>query len=270
MDRFGSMGTRLYRILIAEDEEIARRALCLACEKSGCPVEVVFEAATGRQVVEAVGKLQPDIILMDVVMPGVDGLTATRYVHQLYPTTKVAIVSAYDKFDYAQEALRAGAVDYLLKPVRPEQLTALLKRLCADLDAGDAKKAAIAVSSDILEKDSTGLEQYRPHDVALKHAQAYISENYARGLTLKQAAAHAHMAPTYFSRIFKQEIGCTFSEYVTHIRLQQAKHLLSTTTLSIAEIAHAVGYQGPNYLTEVFKAVEGTTPGSYRRTHDEH
>ncbi len=261
------MGTHLYRILIAEDEEIARRALCLACEKSGCPVEVVFEAATGRQVVEAVSKLRPDIILMDVVLPGVDGLTATRYVHQLYPGTKVAIVSAYDKFDYAQEALRAGAVDYLLKPVRSEQLTALLKRLCADLDAGDAKKAAIAVSPALFEKETADPEQDRPHNVALKHAEAYINENYARGLTLKQVAAHAHMAPTYFSRIFKQETGCTFSEYVTRVRLQKAKQLLCTTTLSITEIAHAVGYQGPNYLAEVFKAVEGITPSSYRRTH---
>lgn len=257
----------LYRVLIAEDEEIARRALCLVCEKSGCPVEVVFEAVTGRQVVESVGKLRPDIILMDVVLPGVDGLTATRYVHQLYPSTKVAIVSAYDKFDYAQEALRAGAVDYLLKPVRPEQLVTLLKRLCADLDAEDARKATTAVSLDILEEDASGLEQRRPHYAALKRVEAYIAENYARGLTLEQVSARAHMAPTYFSRIFKQEIGYTFTEYVTRIRLKQAKHLLSTTTLPIAEIAYAVGYSGPNHLAEVFKSVEGISPGNYRRAH---
>jgi two-component system, response regulator YesN len=258
----------LYRVLIAEDEEIARRALCLVCEKSGCPVEVVFEAATGRQVIESVGKLRPDIILMDVVLPGVDGLTATRYVHQLYPSTRVAIVSAYDKFDYAQEALRAGAVDYLLKPVRPEQLVTLLKRLCADLDAEGARNAAPSVSADIREEGAFASEHTSPHYAALKRVEAYIAENYARGITLKEVAAHAHMAPTYFSRVFKEEIGCTFTEYVTRVRLQQAKHLLSTTTLSIAEIAYAVGYQGANYLTGVFKAVEGITPGSYRRTHN--
>ena len=257
----------LYRVLIAEDEEIARRALRLVCEKSGCPVEVVFEAATGRQVVESLSKLRPDIILMDVVLPGVDGLAATRYVHQLYPATKVAIVSAYDKFDYAQEALRAGAVDYLLKPVRTERLVALLKKLCADLDAEDARKATASAFLDSLEEEASDHEQRSPHYTALRRAEAYIAENYARGLTLKQVAAHATMAPTYFSRIFKQEMGSTFTEYLTRIRLKEAKHLLSTTTLPIAEIAYAVGYQGPNYLTEVFKAVEGITPGIYRRTH---
>ena len=193
-----------------------------------------------------------------------NGLAATRYVHQLYPATKVAIVSAYDKFDYAQEALRAGAVDYLLKPVRTERLVALLKKLCADLDAEDARKAT---ASAFLEEGASDYEQRSPHYTALRRAEAYIAENYARGLTLKQVAAHATMAPTYFSRIFKQEMGSTFTEYLTRIRLKEAKHLLSTTTLPIAEIAYAVGYQGPNYLTEVFKAVEGITPGAYRRTH---
>lgn len=253
----------LHRILIAEDEEIARRALRLACEKSGCPVEVVFEAATGRQVIEAIGKVQPDIILMDVVLPGIDGLVATRYVHKLYPATKVAIISAYDKFDYAQEALRAGAVDYLLKPVRSAQLVALLEKLCADLDAEGARKISSLAS---LEEDTSD-QQHGPHYAALKRAEAYIAENYARSLTLEQVAAQAVMAPTYFSRVFKQELGYTFTEYLTRVRLEEAKRLLRTTTLPIADIGYAVGYQGLNYLTEIFKSVEGITPGAYRRLH---
>ncbi len=260
------MEKSLYRVLIAEDEEIARRALRLVCEKSGCPIEVVFEAATGRQVVEALGRLRPDIILMDVVLPGADGLTATRYAHQLYPATKVVIISAYDKFEYAQEALRAGAVDYLLKPVRSEQLVALLKKLCANLDAEDARMVAAPYS---LEEEVSGHAQRSPHYAALKRAEAYIAKNYAQGLTLEQVAAHARMAPTYFSRIFKQELGCTFIKYLTRVRLEEAKRLLSTTTLPVAEIAYAVGYHGPNYLTGVFKAAEGITPGIYRLTHSQ-
>ena len=261
------MERRLYRILIAEDEEIARRALCLVCERSNCPVEVICEATTGRQVAESVGRLRPDIILMDVVLPGMDGLAATRYVHQLYPATKVAIISAHDKFDYAQEALRAGAIDYLLKPVRPEQIVTLLKRLCAELDAEEAKKVGAVSYQQPLNEQAFDAKQQLPHHVALRRAEAYIAENYARGLTLKQVAAYVHMAPTYFSRIFKEEMGRTFTEYLTHVRLEKARHLLRATSLPVAEIAHAVGYQGPNYLSEVFKAVEGVTPGSYRRNH---
>jgi YesN/AraC family two-component response regulator len=254
----------LHRILIAEDEEIARRALCLVCEKSGCSVEVVFEAATGRQVVEALGKVQPDIILTDVVLPGMDGLAATRAVRELSPTTRVAIVSAYDRFEYAQDALRAGAVDYLLKPVRTEQLVTLLKKLCAELDAENARNI---MASTTLEGEIADQRKRSPHYATLKRVEAYIAENYARGLTLEQVATYVDMAPTYFSRVFKQEQGCTFIEYLTRIRLEEAKRLLCTTTLSMADIGYAIGYRGPNYLAEVFKATEGMTPGAYRRNH---
>jgi two-component system, response regulator YesN len=248
-----------HRIAIAEDEQIARQALRLACEKSGCPVEVVLEAETGRQVIESVGRAQPDIILMDVVLPGVDGLAATRYVHQLYPAIRVVIISAYDRFDYVQEALRAGAVDYLLKPVRPEQLVMLLKKLCANLDTEHARRLGVPT------EEHPDQEQRSPHYAAMKRAEVYIAENYARGLTLEQVAAHIDMAPTYFSRIFKQEQGCTFIEYLTRVRLEEAKRLLRTTTLPVADIGRAVGYQGLNYLSQVFKAAESTTPSDYRR-----
>ncbi len=176
-----------YRIMIAEDEEISRRALRLVCEKSGCPVEVVFEAATGRQIVESVSKLRPDIIMMDVVLPGMDGLAATRYVHQLYPTTKVAIVSAYDKFDYAQEALRAGAFDYLLKPVRPEQLVALLKKLCADLDAEDARKVSVAASLDSLEEEVSEQDQRSPQCSRAGHWQRTAVDGRSHALRRRPA-----------------------------------------------------------------------------------
>lgn len=254
----------LHRILIAEDEEIARRALRRVCEQSGCSVEVVFEAATGRQVVEALGKVQPDIILMDVVLPGMDGLAATRTVHELYPATKVVIVSAYDRFDYAQDALRAGAVDYLLKPVRAEQLVTLLKKLCAELDAENIRKI---IATTVAEEESTDQSERSPHHSTLKRAEAYVMQNYARGLTLEQVATYVDMAPTYFSRVFKQEQSCTFIEYLTRVRLEEAKRLLRTTTLSVADIGYAIGYQGANYLAEVFKAEEGITPGAYRRNH---
>jgi two-component system response regulator YesN len=250
-----------YRIVVAEDEEIARRALRLLCERSRCPVEVVSEASTGRQVLEALEQVRPDIILMDVVMPGMDGLEAARLVREKYPTTRVAIVSAYEKFAYAQQALRAGAVDYLLKPVRPEQLEACLERLCAQLDAEKARQS----SSPFSEQRAAGDIQLRPHAHVLKLAQEFIAAHYAQSITLEQIADHVALSPPYFSRIFKQEMGCTFVEYLTRVRMDEARRLLRTTTLSLAEISYAVGYQNPNYFSEVFKSLEGMTASAYRR-----
>lgn len=256
------MNRTVYRILVAEDEVISRRALRLICERSASPVEVVSEACTGRQVVEALDTIRPDIILMDVVLPGMNGLEATRVVQERSPTTKVAIVSAHEKFDYAQQALRAGAVDYLLKPIRPEQLEALLQKLCAGLDAERTLEARPGSSSQSISL----LSPQGPHAHVLRRAQEFIAVHFTESLSLEQVAEHVALSPTYFSRIFKQVMGCTFVEYLTRVRLDEARRLLRTTTLSLAEISYAVGYQSPNYFSEVFKAVEGITASSYRRS----
>lgn len=258
------MNRPVYRVLVAEDEVIARRALRLICERSSSPVEVVSEASTGRQVVEALDAVRPDIILMDVILPGMSGLEATRVVHERFPATRVAIVSAHEKFDYAQQALRAGAVDCLLKPIRPEQLEALLQKLCASLDAERMRLSDQAATG--RERSSPSLQPQGPHAQVLRRAQAFIIAHYTESLSLEQVAEHVALSPTYFSRIFKQAMGCTFVEYLTRVRLEEARRLLRTTTLSLAEISYAVGYQSPNYFSEVFKTVEGITATAYRRS----
>ena len=251
-----------YRVVVAEDEEIARRSLRLICEKSESPVEVVAEVSTGRQVLQVLGETQPDIILMDVVMPGIDGLAAARAVHELSPATKIVIISAHENFGYAQQALRAGVVDYLLKPVRPAQLISLLKKLCADLDM--VREQARSVMQPTGQETNAPIQQ-SPHAHILKQAQEFIAAQYRQNLTLEQVARHVGLSPTYFSRIFKQEMGYTFVDYLTHVRLEEAKRLLRTTPLTLAEISYTVGYQSPNYISELFKTMEGTTASNYRR-----
>lgn len=132
----------------------------------------------------------------------------------------------------------------------------LLKKLYADLDEGQAYKHSVVTSPEA----QPNQKQVSPHYAAMRRTEAYIAENYARGVTLEQAAAHVDMAPTYFSRIFKQERGYSLIEYLTRVRLEEAKRLLRTTTLPVSAIGRAIGYQGPNYLAEVFKAVESATP----------
>lgn len=256
------MNRPVYRVLVAEDEVMARRALRLICERSASPVKVVSEACTGRQVVEALDVVRPDIILMDMVLPGMTGLEATRVVRERSPSTRVALVSAHEKSEDAQKALRAGAVDYLLKPIRPEQLEALLQRLCAGLDAEQPGRRRPSEDA----RQARALSPQGPHAHVLQRARDFILAHYTEGLSLEQVAEQVALSPTYFSRIFKQAMGCTFVEYLTRVRLEEARHLLRTTTLSLAEISYAVGYQSPNYFSEVFKTVEGVTASAYRRS----
>ncbi|MBP2019650.1 two-component system response regulator YesN [Symbiobacterium terraclitae] len=121
------------RILVADDEPIEREALRVLVQRHLPEAEVVGEAGTGTQAVDLAERLHPDVILLDIQMPGLTGLEALHEIRNRCPDTRCVIVSAYDYFHFACEALRLGAADYLLKPVKRDQMVDLLRRLAREI-----------------------------------------------------------------------------------------------------------------------------------------
>ena len=114
-------GVRRARLLIVDDHDLIRESTQLMLE--GEPdLEVVGEAVNGRHALELCRQLRPDLVLMDVRMPEMDGLTATREIKKEMPTISVLLVSAYESEDYRREAASAGATDYILKDAERYQL----------------------------------------------------------------------------------------------------------------------------------------------------
>jgi DNA-binding NarL/FixJ family response regulator len=114
-------GVRRARLLIVDDHDLIRESTQLMLE--GEPdLEVVGEAANGHHALELCRQLRPDLVLMDVRMPEMDGLTATREIKKEMPTISVLVVSAYESEDYRREAASAGATDYILKDAERYQL----------------------------------------------------------------------------------------------------------------------------------------------------
>jgi two-component system response regulator YesN len=116
-------------LLIADDEDIVRSAVRTIVARSQMDLGPIHEAASGEEAVSLARQKQPQIVLMDVKMPGLNGLEAARSIRAENPKTKVVMLTAYDEFDFSQEALRLGAVDYLLKPIRPGNLLEVLERI---------------------------------------------------------------------------------------------------------------------------------------------
>jgi DNA-binding NarL/FixJ family response regulator len=118
------------RVLIADDDDLMRAGLVELL--SGEPeIEIVGEAATGRQAVERARRLGPDVVLMDVRMPDLDGIEATGELTRAAPHTKVLILTTFEQDDYVFGALRAGASGFLLKRTRPEELIAAVQTVAA-------------------------------------------------------------------------------------------------------------------------------------------
>lgn len=106
----------MLKVLVVEDEELIRRGIVLAVDWAALGCVVVGEASNGEEALEAVERLNPSLIITDLKMPRMDGIEMLRRLRERGNNAYVIILTAYDSFEYAQSALRLGAVDFLLKP----------------------------------------------------------------------------------------------------------------------------------------------------------
>lgn len=130
----------MVKVLVADDEPLEREAISYILQHERPEVKVVGQAGSGRVALELTRKLQPDIIFMDIQMPGVNGLEATRALKEQAPDIKVVVLTAYDEFDFAQQALKLGASDYLLKPARPSEILRVTDAMCRELAEAAARE----------------------------------------------------------------------------------------------------------------------------------
>jgi DNA-binding NarL/FixJ family response regulator len=126
-------GTATIRVLLADDQALLRMGFRMVLDGED-GIEVVGEAADGASAVQMVGALRPDVVLMDVRMPGMNGLEATERIVAEHPASRVLILTTFDVDEYAFEGLRAGASGFLLKDTRPADLVQAIRTVAA----GDA------------------------------------------------------------------------------------------------------------------------------------
>lgn len=131
----------MFKLLIADDEPIERAALTLILRNANLEIELIGEAVNGRQAVAKALKYLPDIVIMDIKMPGVDGLEASRQIKDAVPGCKIVILTAYSYFDYAQTAIQIGVDDYVVKPVNPGNVVKVVQKVMIKLEEEHLQKS---------------------------------------------------------------------------------------------------------------------------------
>ncbi len=126
-----------YKLLIADDEQMERDALRYIIARGCAQIGAVLDAANGREAVEIAAREQPEIVLLDIKMPGINGVEAAGRILAQAPDTKLVFLTAYDYFDYAQQAIRLGVVDFLVKPATDERVVEVINGLVARLEESD-------------------------------------------------------------------------------------------------------------------------------------
>lgn len=246
----------MLKVLVVEDEELIRKGIVLAVDWAALDCEVVGEAANGEEALAAVERCAPNLIITDLKMPKMDGLEMLRCLRERGNDAYVIILTAYDSFEYAQSALRLGAVDFLLKPFHDGDLeqavTALRRRM---------KPAGADEIPPILRLKAGDKSKY------VLEAMDYIGGHYNDpGITVGSVAQHLGLSESHLSHLFKKETGCTLLNYLTRCRIHKAMELLRDCRARVYEVADQVGYKDITYFSTTFKKLVGMSPSEYQNT----
>ena len=187
---------------------------------------------------------------MDINMPIMNGLKVIRLSRIKHPGIAFVIVSGYDDFSYCREALHLQITDYILKPVNYEEFGVCIDNLKISL---------------FRQRVSEDGEPEKQEERTIAGITRYLQEHLAEEMSLSVLSEEFHLNPQYISQLFRNEIGVNFLSNLTGIRMEKAKTLLLSTSLSVAEVAERSGYGDYRVFTKVFKKSEGITPSQYRR-----
>ena len=251
----------MIKILIADDERFERELLSEVISERFAHEAQTRVAENGREAVETAALWNADIVLMDIEMPGINGIEAAKRILDQSPECKVIFITAYSVFSYAQEAVKMGACDYILKPVNPDDLERSVRHCVEQAEARRELKAMAPVAVTL-----TDSAPYDKTSRLMGNVRKYLQQNYMLyDVSLDSISDILNINASYFSVLFKKHFGVNFSDYLTELRINAAKELLADPFLAASEVARMVGYESPNYFTRAFKKHTGMTPTEFRR-----
>lgn len=270
----------MYRVLLVDDEQIERMALAKKIDRYYGDKVDIYHAVNGREAVAMCGEQKNDIVIMDISMPEMNGVMAAKYIRKMDDECSIIFLSAYDDFEYARNAIKVRALDYLLKPCDMNDLLAVMDTALQKLDKENVfngnsisgkeqnKETEICGSNanNVRENRPKRTDNVRNSDeqTTIKYLKEYVENNYIYDISMQEAAEEMGYSDAYFSKLFKQYFNQNFTAYLTEYRIKKAKELLSNTNHSIKDISRMVGYTDSNYFAKIFKRLVGEIPSKYR------
>ncbi|MFA9379008.1 MAG: response regulator [Lachnotalea sp.] len=254
----------MYRVLIADDEPIERTVICQIIKNEFKNQLEIIQAVNGREAVELFETKKFDIVILDIEMPGINGLEAAEKMREQDKNCSIIFLTAFDDFLYAKKAITVKALDYLLKPSSDEEIIAVLEEAMRLVD-----EQKIEMATEVLNRKEIaeiGIENIEP--IRVNFAQEvilqFIQYHYVENISLQDVAEAMNYSDAYFCKLFKRYFDKSFTTYLSEFRVEKAKKLLVDITINVKDISDKVGYRDSNYFTKVFKRIEGITPSEYR------
>jgi len=237
----------VFNVILVDDDKWAITDMRKNFAFAAHGFKLVGEYYCAEDAQDAISLLQPDLVITDICMKQKSGLDLVRLCRENHSDTLFIVISGYDNFKYAQEAISHGVFYYLLKPIDDTEAQEVLRR--AYLHLSEIKKDIVG---DMDVKDT--------FDYILE----YVRTHYADQLSLEELADRFFINKNYLSELFSKRIGVSFVQYKNTLRLTQAKRMLVESNRSINEIAAMVGFEETGYFFRLFKQTNGITPLQFR------
>ncbi len=220
------MGMGHYKIMLADDEGIVIDSLKFIIEKEFGELCTIEFAKTGRSVIELAENFRPDIAIMDIQMPGINGIEAMREIRETNQNVVFIVMSAYDKFDYAKEAIKLGVLEYITKPMEKTRIIAALRKAMGQIDRERNKRSNDLMIREKLETVMPIIENGLLYNLLFQEHFTEDIENYKQLLGIDQNYAYIlavvcgetqegnHMTNAVGSSVKMQQFDVMLREYL--------------------------------------------------------
>ena len=244
----------MYDVVLVDDEQIILTGLSRVFPWARYHCRVVDTAADGQQGLATIRARRPQILLTDIRMPNMDGLSMIAALKSEFPDLQITVLTAFRDFDYAQQAIRLGVCRYLLKPSRMKELHEAVEAMTAALGAPQEPETAQADCGDGGEAGG----------FVARAAERYIQEHCTEHLSLADVAEHVYVSQWHLSKLINRHLKQSFFDLLNQCRIQRSREMLANPAYKVNEIAYAVGYADVAHFSRVFKRTTGKTPMEYR------
>ncbi len=253
----------MYKVLIVEDEDIIRKGIAYTMDWMDMQCTIVGEAANGQEGLEKIDSLKPDIVLVDIMMPVMDGIEMIRQAKNAEDYNfKSIILTSYADFDYAKKAIDLDVSAYLMKPVDEDELKKDVLKIISEIEKereyiqfAEKKAAAEDISEIFIKSD-------KENDY-VKQVLQITKERYAEKISIESLAEEMGVSASYLSRKFKGATGSSYLDFLNKYRVQQAIKLLETGKYKVYEVSDLTGFTDYKHFNTVFKRYTGQAPSEF-------
>ena len=253
----------MYRVLIVEDEDIIRKGIAYTMDWVGMGCTIVGEAANGREGLEKIKELNPDIVMADIMMPIMDGIEMIKKAKEDYECSfKSIILTSYADFSYAKKAIDLSVSAYLMKPVDEDELKEDVAKIISEIEREreytqfTEKKVSVEDLTEVFIKSDKENDYVQQVLTATK-------ERYSEKISLETFSEELGVSASYLSRKFKEATGQTYLDFLNKYRVQQAVKLLETGTYKVYEVSDLTGFSDYKYFSSVFKKYTDSSPSDF-------